>query len=92
MPTTEYRKKLRERHIVEWFCLIVAAAMIALSAIFLMDSERSSWMPETVAILGGILNCALAVRSILTKSWHMAVIFFILVCVCFGLLAFLNYT
>ena len=92
MPSKEYKKKLRERHILEGFCLISAAAILALAAVYLLDIERSLWVLETIAVLGGIMNYALAVRAILVRSWMQAAGLFLAGCVCFGLLAWLNWT
>lgn len=92
MPSEEYRRKLKERHILEWICLLIAAAAIVLSVIFLLDINRGLWIPETIVILGGIMNIALSLRAVLVKMWPLAAGLFAAGCVCFGLLAYLSLT
>ena len=92
MPSEEYKKKLRERHILEGFCLVCAVAILALGAVYLLDIERSLWVLETIAVLGGIMNYALSIRAVLVRSWMLAAGLFLAGCVCFGLLAWLNWT
>ena len=36
--------------------------------IYLMNLDRSLWVPETIVVLGGILNYTLAIRVILTRK------------------------
>ena len=72
LPSEEYKRKLRERHILEGFCLADAAVMLVLSVIFFFDINRDLWVPETVAVLGGILNLALSVRTLLIRMWLLA--------------------
>lgn len=92
VPSEEYRKKLHERHILEGFCLAAAGVMIVLSLVFLLDIDRSLWVPETIVVLGGILNYALAIRGTLAKAWLQSAGLFAAGCACFGLLAYLNWT
>ena len=92
LPSEEYRRKLRERHILEGFCLIDAAVMLILSVIFLLDIDRSLWVPETVVVLGGILNYALSIRAALVRLWLLTAGLLLAGCVCFGLLAWMNLT
>ena len=92
MPSEEYRRKLRDRHILEAFCLFMAAGMLILSVIYLMNLDRSLWVPETSVVLGGILNYTLAIRVILTRAWVPSGILFLAGCACFGALAYLNWT
>lgn len=92
MPSEEYRRKLRERHVLEGFCLACSAVMLVLGVVFLLDIDRSLWVPETMVVLGGVLNFALAIRAALVKSWLLAAALLSGGCVCFGLLAWLNWT
>ena len=92
MPSEEYKKKLRERHVLEGFCLVMAAVMFAMGAVYLLDIDRSLWVLQTIAVIGGILNFVLAIRAILTRSWLPAAGLFLTSCACFGLLAWLNLT
>ena len=92
MPSEEYRKRLRDRHVLEGFCLVIAAAMVCLGVVFLLDIERGLWLPETIVVLGGILNYALAVRGLLTKEWIQVAGLFAAGSVCFALLAWVNWT
>ena len=92
MPSEEYRRRLNERHALEAFCLVDAAVMIVLSVIYLLDIDRSLWVPEAVVILGGILNMILSIRGILAKSWVQSVVMFLAGCACFALLAWLIWT
>ena len=71
---------------------MIGVAMIILGVIFLLDIERGLWLPETVVVLGGILNLLLALRGVLTKEWGQMVVLFAAGCVCFGLLAWVNWT
>ena len=91
-PSEEYRRRLRDRHVLEGFCLINAGAMLILSVIFLLDIDRSLWVPEAVVVLGGVMNMGLSVRGVLAKSWIQTVSLFLVGCVCFGLLAWMNWT
>ena len=91
LPSEEYAKKLRERHVLEGICLVNAAAMLVLSGVFLLDIDRSLWVPETIVVLGGILNVTLAIRLILVRAWLMAAGLFLAGCACFALLAWINW-
>ena len=91
-PSEEYRRKLRDRHALEGFCLVDAGAMLILSVIFLLDIDRSLWVPEAVVVLGGVLNMSLSIRGVLARSWIQSLGLFLAGCVCFGLLAWMNWT
>lgn len=91
-PSEEYRKKLRSRHILEGFCLVDAVVILALAILFLLDIDRGLWVQEAIAVLGGILNYALAIRGMMMRSWVQTVTFFAAGSVCFGLLGWLNWT
>ena len=92
LPSEEYRKRLRDRHILEGFCLVNAAVILVLGIVFLLDIDRRMWVPETIAVLGGILNYLLAVRGVLVRSWIQTVGLLAAGSACFGLLAWLNWT
>ncbi|HCI73850.1 MAG TPA: hypothetical protein DHV42_04840 [Lachnospiraceae bacterium] len=92
MPSEEYRKKLQSRHMVEGFSLTGAAVILFLCLIFALDINRSLIVPGTIAVIGGLMNYALAIRGIIVRSWLQAIGLFAVGCVCFGLLAYLNWT
>ena len=92
MPSEEYRRKLRSRHLLEGFCLINAALIFLLTLVYALDINRDLWLPGLIAVLGGIMNYALSIRGILVKSWLEIIGFFITGSICFGLLAYLNWT
>ncbi len=91
-PSKEYYRKLRNRHAMEWFCLIVAAIMFVLAAIFLLDIDRSQWIPEAIVVLGGVMNIVLAIRAALIRLWILMIALLMAGGVCFGLLAYIKWT
>lgn len=92
MPSEEYRRKLRYRHVLEGFCLINAAVILILALIFGLDINRELWLPETIAVLGGIMNFMLAIRGILVRSWMQTAGLLAASCVCFALFAYVKWT
>ena len=91
-PSEEYRKNLRDRHILEAFSLLIAATILALGLVFVLNLNRDLWVPGAIAVLCGIMNYVLAIRGILVKSWIQTAGLFATGSVCFGLLAYLNWT
>ncbi len=68
-PTEEYRKKLRERHVLEWICLVMAAMIIAGVMLFFLNHTTGMWILRTVVLLGVLMNLGLSIRCVLMKEW-----------------------
>ncbi len=86
------RRQLRERHILEACCIFLACLLIGICLVYVFDIYRQLWILQIAAILGGVMNLLLAIRSAITRYWFLAIGLFILGIACFGGLGYLTMT
>ncbi len=91
-PSEEYRRKLRQKHVLEGICLVLSVLMILLCAAYMLELYRGMLVPKAIVIMGAILNFVLSIRVFLERHWLAAAGLLVASAACVGGYAYLVLT
>ena len=83
-PTEEERRRVRRLNLLDYFCMGVAAGILALTILSMIYGVGGRQMLELVLLLGGLLNVCLAVRAGILNLRIAAIGSLILAMICIG--------
>lgn len=88
-PTEEERRKVRRLNLLDYFCMGVAAVILALTILAMIYGVGGSQVLELVLLLGALLNMCLAVRAGMVNLRIAAIGSLILAVACVGAVFYL---
>ncbi len=83
-PKGQFRRRLAQRHVLEWILIVIALLMIGASLFFLFSAERNLMILRGIAVLGVLLNFGLSVRCLMTRTYWAAIGFALISAACAG--------